>query len=133
MLPKACLAALVSWRQQAWSLTTQSTLPSSSFCHRNSTSSRGRIGGFTFASTPAEDLISRSKCPMVTSRRKSMCGNTSCICSAAHDELEVRVVVALFRPDHQELALAVRAPVQAVRAVEHEDLERRDAVFFHQI
>ena len=51
----------------------------------------------------------------------------------AHDELEVRVVVALLRPDHQELALAVRAPVQAVRAVEHEDLERRDAVFFHQI
>src|SRR5689334_19444326 len=47
MLPKAFLAALVSCRQQAWSLTTQSIAPSASFCHRYSTSSRGRIGGLT--------------------------------------------------------------------------------------
>src|SRR5437879_8683049 len=61
MLPKACFAALVSWRQQAWSLTTQSTLPSSSFSHRNSTSSRGRIGGFTFRS---EEHTSELQSPM---------------------------------------------------------------------
>jgi hypothetical protein len=52
---------------------------------------------------------------------------------AAHDELEVRVVVALLRADHQELALVVGAPVQSVRAVEHEDLERANAVVLHQL
>jgi hypothetical protein len=45
----------------------------------------------------------------------------------AHDELEVRDVVALVRPDHQELVLLARRTVQAVAAVEHEDLERGDA------
>src|SRR5688572_31124643 len=47
---------------------------------------------------------------------------------AAHHELEVRVVVALLRADHQEFALAVGAAVQAMRAVEHENLERRNAM-----
>src|SRR3954454_8585774 len=71
MLPKVFFAALVSCRQQAWLITTQSILPSSSFCQRNSTSSRGRIGGFTFARTPEEEEVSRIKCPIVTSLRKS--------------------------------------------------------------
>ena len=52
---------------------------------------------------------------------------------AAHDELEVREVVALVLADHQEVALAVGAAVQAVRAVEHEDLEGGDAVLLDQL
>jgi hypothetical protein len=52
---------------------------------------------------------------------------------AAHDELEVRVVVALLRPDHQEVALRVRTAVQAVRAVEHEDLERGHAMLAREL
>src|SRR3954467_11945266 len=58
MLPNVFFAALVSWRQQAWSLTTQSIAPSASFCHRYSTSSRGRIGGLTLARTPAFEPVS---------------------------------------------------------------------------
>ena len=46
----------------------------------------------------------------------------------AHDELEMSDVVALLRADHQKLVLPVRASVQAVSPVEHEDLERGDAV-----
>jgi hypothetical protein len=52
---------------------------------------------------------------------------------AAHDELEMRVVVALVLADHQELALAVGRAVQAVRAVEHEDLEARHAELLDQL
>ena len=83
-----------------------------------------RIGGHDF-----RRLAVQGQADLRRLVRKALSGRLH----AAHDELEVRVVVALFRPDHQELALAVRAPVQAVRAVEHEDLERGDAVFFHQI
>ena len=48
----------------------------------------------------------------------------------AHDELEVGEVVGVVGAEHEEAALriAVGFPVQAVAAVEHEDLERRDAV-----
>ena len=48
----------------------------------------------------------------------------------AHDELEVGEVVVVLGPDHQEAALLLiaRRAVQAVAAVEHEDLERRHAV-----
>src|SRR5581483_5321212 len=52
---------------------------------------------------------------------------------AAHDELEVRVVVALLRSDHQEVALAIGAAMQAMRAVEHENLERRDAMALNEL
>src|ERR1041385_3133610 len=91
MLPKAFFAALVSWRQQAWSLTTQSIAPSASFCQRYSTSARGRIGGFTLASTPAFESVSSIRWPIVTSRRKSMWGNSASICSAASSAfLELR-------------------------------------------
>ena len=51
---------------------------------------------------------------------------------AAHDEFEVRHVVALVLADHQELALAVALAMQPVRAVEHEDLETADAVLVDQ-
>jgi len=57
----------------------------------------------------------------------------ACGLNAAHHEFEVRIVVALVGADHQEVALAVGAAVQSVRAVEHEDLERRHAVLLHQI
>src|SRR5881296_1533760 len=48
----------------------------------------------------------------------------------AHHELEVREVVVILGADHQEAALLVlaRRAVQAVAAIEHEDLERRHAV-----
>jgi len=52
---------------------------------------------------------------------------------AAHDKFKVRVVVAVFLADHQEVLLRVRGAVQAVRAVEHEYLEAGDAVFFDQL
>ena len=51
---------------------------------------------------------------------------------AAHDELEVRDVVALALGDHEEVVLVVRPPVQTVAAVEHEDLERRHPVVVDQ-
>ena len=48
----------------------------------------------------------------------------------AHDELEVREVVGVVGPEHQEAALGivVGPAVEPVAAVEHEDLERRHAV-----
>ncbi len=48
----------------------------------------------------------------------------------AHDELEVGEVVAVLGPDHEKAPLLVvaRLAVQAVAAVEHEDLEGRHAV-----
>ena len=52
---------------------------------------------------------------------------------AAHDEFEVRIVVAVFRPDHQEVALAVGAAVQAMRAIEHEDLVGGDAMALDEL
>ena len=57
--------------QQAWSLTTQSTSPASTCSHSASTSSRARIGGFTLPQGSPEVSMSASRCPMVTSRRKS--------------------------------------------------------------
>ena len=51
---------------------------------------------------------------------------------AAHDELEVRDVVLLVLVDHQEFVLVARRAVQAVAAIEHVDLERRDAVLLDQ-
>ena len=87
MLPSAFFAALVSCLQQAWSLTTQWTFPARSCSQRYSTSSRGLIGGFTFASAPAREFTSSMRCPMVTSRRKSICGKTCCICNAAASAL----------------------------------------------
>ena len=49
MSPRPRPAAFTSSAQQAWSLTIQSTRPSSTICQRNSTSARGRMGGLTFA------------------------------------------------------------------------------------
>ena len=51
---------------------------------------------------------------------------------AAHDELEVRDVVLLVLADHEEFALRAGGAVQAVSAVEHEDLERGDPVLLDQ-
>ena len=46
----------------------------------------------------------------------------------AHDEFEMRDVVAFLRADHEKIVLGVRPPVQSVAAVEHENLERGHAV-----
>src|ERR687888_2323512 len=59
-----------SAEQQAWSLTIQSTLRSSTACHNASTSGRGRIGGLTFAWTAHAQSASSSRWPTVTSRRE---------------------------------------------------------------
>src|SRR5262249_57345130 len=72
MLPKAFFAALVSWRQQAWSLATQSIAPSASFCQRYSTSARGRSGGVTLAGPPAFLFGLRLRGPPVPPPRKSL-------------------------------------------------------------
>ena len=51
---------------------------------------------------------------------------------ATHDEFEVRDVVLLVFTDHQKFALRVRGAVQAITAVEHENLERGHAEFVDQ-
>ena len=51
----------------------------------------------------------------------------------AHDELEMRDVVAVVRAEHEEFVLRGRFAVQAVAAIEHENLERRDAVLEREI
>src|SRR6202035_2793883 len=63
-----------SLEQPAWSLTIQSILRSSTACHSASTSSRGRIGGLTFACTAHSPLVSSSRSPTVTSRRNATWG-----------------------------------------------------------
>src|SRR5262249_11198092 len=63
------------------------------------------------------DADIRGKCGML--RHQTLGG--------AHDELEMRDVVAVLRSDHEKFILMGRASVQAVSAVEHEYLERRDA------
>ena len=51
----------------------------------------------------------------------------------AHDEFEMRDVVALVRSDHQKFILLRRASMQSVAAVKHENLERGDPVFRDEI
>ena len=98
MLPGSCADHFCSAEQQAWSLTIQSTSPASTASHSASTSSRGRIGGLTFACTAHSQSTSSSRWPTVTSRRKSMCGNTSRIFSAASIALrEVRCSRLMLR------------------------------------
>src|SRR6185437_4655555 len=63
-----------SAEQQAWSLTIQSILRSSTACQSASTSSRGRIGGLTLACTAHSQSVSSRRWPTVTSRRKAICG-----------------------------------------------------------
>src|SRR5919198_6424083 len=71
-------------------------------------------------------LAVKRQADLIRLRYKALAGGLQ----AAHDELEVRVVVALIGPDHEEFTLAIGASVQPVRAVEHEYLERSDAVPF---
>src|SRR5262245_16910791 len=47
----------------------------------------------------------------------------------AHDEFEMRDVVALVRSNHQKFILLRRASMQSISSVEHENLERCDPVF----
>src|SRR5512147_1210634 len=51
----------------------------------------------------------------------------------AHNELEMRDVIALVRPDHQELVLLRRSAMQPIAAVKHEDFERGYAVIGDQM
>src|SRR5262249_17522354 len=51
----------------------------------------------------------------------------------AHDEFEMRDVIALLRPDHEEFVLPHGAAMQAVAAVKHENIERRYAVLDDEI
>src|SRR5262247_22425 len=51
----------------------------------------------------------------------------------AHDEFEMRNVVALVWPDHQKFILLRRASMQSISSVEHENLERCDPVFRDEI
>ena len=62
---------LASAWQQAWSLTTQWASPASTCSHSASTSARGRIGGLTLPHGSPAVSMSASRCPTVTSRRKS--------------------------------------------------------------
>src|SRR5579863_6654536 len=98
ILVGSALDHFCSLEQQAWSLTIQSTLRSNTACHSASTSSRGRIGGLTFAWIAHEQSVSSSKCPIVTSRLKAMCGNTCCIVQAASMALrELKCRRLIFR------------------------------------
>ena len=51
----------------------------------------------------------------------------------SHDELEMGDVVAVFRTQHQELVLRRGFAVEPIAAIEHENLERRHAVFEREI
>src|SRR5262249_16366474 len=46
----------------------------------------------------------------------------------AHDELEMRDVIALFGTDHQKFILMGGSSVQAISSIKHEYLERGDTV-----
>src|ERR1700686_4166212 len=87
ILVGSALDHFCSLEQQAWSLTIQSILRSNTACHSASTSSRGRIGGLTFACTAHSQSVSRRRCPTVTSRRKAICGKTCCMVHAASTAL----------------------------------------------
>src|ERR1700730_11949430 len=53
-------------------------------------------------------------------RHQPLCG--------AHDELEMRNVVAILRSNHQKVILIGRPAMQTVSSIKHEDFERGDAV-----
>src|SRR5262250_1308456 len=104
MLVGSALDHFCSLEQQAWSLTIQSILRSSTASHSASTSSRGRIGGLTLAWTAHSQSVSSNKCPTVTSRRNAMCGNTCCMVQAASTALrELRCSRLMLR---QSVSLA---------------------------
>src|SRR5258708_28170331 len=68
-----------SLEQQAWSLTIQSILRSSTASHSASTSSLGRIGGGTSAWTPHSPSLSTNRCATAASRRDALRGTTPCM------------------------------------------------------
>src|SRR5258708_28415856 len=63
MLVGSAFDHFCSLEQQAWSLTIQSILRSSTASHSASTSSRGRIGGVYIAWGPPSHAVSPPKCP----------------------------------------------------------------------
>src|SRR5258706_6699038 len=75
MLVGSAFDHFCSLEQQAWSLTIQSILRSSTASHSASTSSRGRIGGVTFAWAPHFQSGSSKKGTTPPPPRKRKCGN----------------------------------------------------------
>src|SRR5258708_12234616 len=76
MLVGSAFDHFCSLEQQAWSLTIQSILRSSTASHSASTSSRGRIGGVTLCGTAASPTGSRQKGPPRPPPGHSLCRPT---------------------------------------------------------
>src|SRR5258708_22850519 len=79
MLVGSAFDHFCSLEQQAWSLTIQSILRSSTASHSASTSSRGRIGGLTLAWAAQFPSGSRKKGPPPTPPRNAKVGKTCCL------------------------------------------------------
>src|SRR5260370_37970906 len=75
MLVGSAFDHFCSLEQQAWSLTIQSILRSSTASHSASTSSRGRIGGVTLAAIAAAPSGYLTKRATVTSPPHALCRN----------------------------------------------------------